>query len=127
MKLQGCFNSAAEESKLFCQWLVTKLSDIVEAAISESCVNKEALWPKLYQLQVSASFEEKWNSYLMSISVPVEPIFYQHYTRIAFDNLVQQKMPNREQPTLSSSPLTFEEENAIHYVGGYVVKTLRDV
>lgn len=35
-------------------------------------------------------------------------------------------MPDKEQPTLSSSPLTFEEENAIHYVGGYVVKTLRD-
>lgn len=125
--LMNNLKTPSEHSKLFCKWLVTKLNEIVHAAISDDRVNKEALWPKLYQLQISTSFEERWTSYLTSINIPVEPIFFQHYTRIIFDNLVEQKIPNREEATLSScSPLTFEEENAIHYVGGYVIKTLKD-
>ena len=43
----------SESSKLFCCWVISQLISIVHAAISPNCtqVNKEALWPKLYQLQ----------------------------------------------------------------------------
>lgn len=115
-----------ENTEAFCKWLFTKLSDIVHAGISDHRVNKEVLWPKLYQLQVSLEFEQKWTSHLTLIDVPVEPIFYQHYTRIIFDNLVKQKIPTRKESTVSATQLTFEEENAIYYVGGYVIKALKE-
>ena len=58
--------------------------------------------------------------------MPAEPVFYQHYTGIIFDNLVKQDIPNTEEKDASVSTLTFEEENAIRYVGGYVLKSLKE-
>ena len=72
---------------------------------------------------MSSDFEEKWTSHLTLI---VEPIFYQHYTRIIFDNLVKEKIPTRRETTVSPTQLTFQEENAIYYVGGYIIKALKE-
>ena len=44
------------------------------------------------------------------------------YTGIIFDNLKKQNIPNIEEMDASVNPLTFEKENAIHYIGGYVLK-----
>ena len=116
-----------DSSRQFCCWIISQLSSIIHAAISPNCtcINKEALWLKLYQLQISTSFADKWCSYLMSLQVPAEPVFYQHYTGIIFDNLVKQNIPNVQENDSIVSPLTFEEENDIRYVGGYVLKSLK--
>jgi len=45
----------SEQSELFYKWLVTMLNEIVH---TDNHVNKEALWPKSYQLHTSSSFEE---------------------------------------------------------------------
>ena len=116
----------SDSSRQFCCWIITELSSIVHAAISSKCtrINKEVLWPKLYQLQISASFAEQWCSFLTSLQVPREPIFYHHYTGIIFNNLVKESIPNIEEKTACVISLTFEEENAIYYVGSYVLKCL---
>ena len=80
-----------------------------------------------YQLQTTSSFTEQWCSYLTSLEVPAEPIFYQHFTGIIFDNLIKLNIPAVENKDIDVNLLTFEEENAIHYVGGYVLKSLKDV
>lgn len=74
----------SNSSRQFCCWIISKLSSIIQAAISPNCthINKEVLWPKLYQLQISTTFAEQWCSYLTSIQVPAEPVFYR-------DNLQQ--------------------------------------
>ena len=118
----------SDSSREFCCWMITKLNSIIHAAILPNCtrINKEALWPKLYQFQISTGFAEKWCSYLTSLQVPTDPVFYQHYTGIIFDNLVKQNVPSTEEKDMCISPLTFEEENAILYVGGYVLKCLKE-
>jgi len=37
--------------EVFCNWIVTKLREIVDKASTPNCtcINKEVLWPKLYQ------------------------------------------------------------------------------
>ena len=119
----------SESSKLFCCWVISQLISIVHPAISSNCtqVNKESLWPKLYQLQTTSSFTEQWCSYLTSLEVPAEPIFYQHFTGIIFDNLIKLNIPAVEKKDIDVNSLTFEEEIAIRYVGGYVLKSLKDV
>ena len=51
----------------------------------------------------------------------------QHCTRILFDNLLKDKFPVHKdnQRKDSDYSLTTEEENAIRYVGGYVIASLR--
>ena len=89
----------SESSRQFCCWIISKLCNIVKAAIAPNCtrINKEGLWPKLYQLQISTAFAEQWCSYLTSIQVPAEPVFYQNYTGIIFDNLVKENIPQTEE------------------------------
>ena len=58
--------------------------------------------------------------------MPAEPIFYQHFTGIIFDNLIRLNIPAVEKKNTDVNSLTFEEENAIRYVG-YILKSLKDV
>ena len=55
-----------------------------------------------------------------------EPAFYQHVTDETFDILIKKAVAVVPEP-LTNSPksYTFEEENAVRYVGGYVVRVLR--
>ena len=57
----------------------------------------------------------------------MEAIFFQHCTRILFDNLLKDDFPvheDKQRKDLDFS-LTTEEENAIRYVGGYVIASLK--
>ena len=47
----------------------------------DAVVNGEHLWTKLYQLQSSVEFVQKWKLYLTSLSLPTLPVFF-HITRI---------------------------------------------
>ena len=117
----------SSNSEAFCNWIVTKLREIVDKAIAPYCIriHKEALWPKLYQLQYSLSFIEQWQIYLARLKLPPEPVFYQNYITIIFDSLVSSSIPKRTEASAGSSitSLSFEEENAIRYMSGYVIKS----
>ena len=55
-----------------------------------------------------------------------EPVVYQHLTDETIDILVKRAVAPVPEPLMKSpKPFTYEEENAIWYVGGYVVRVLR--
>ena len=92
------------------------LSSISEDAV----VNREHLWTKLYQLQSSVEFMQKRKLYLMSLSLPTLPVFFQLLTRLIFSDLVGKHISNNIVDTsveADGCALT-EEENAVRYVGG---------
>ena len=84
------------------------------------------MWEKLFKLRSSPSFKAKWSSFLLeSIDVPACPIFFQYIVDRLFDslikrhyklNIVEEKNPEVE--------LTYEEQNALRYTAGYVIKSL---
>ena len=118
----------SEETRFFCNWLIENLEKIIGSAKkSTGCLNMEKLWTEYYRLQISTAFTEKWKIFLQTVSAPIEAIFFQHCTRILFDNLLKDKFPVHEdnQRKDSDYSLTTEEENAIRYVGGYVIASLR--
>ena len=63
-----------------------------------------------------------------------QPVFYQYFTDELFDNLLQKKLravldtkvTSVETDDLDSPDLSFEEENGVRYIGGYVVKKLKE-
>ena len=118
----------SEESKVFCCWLIGSLERIIGSAKkSTGCLSREKLWTEYYQLQIFTVFTEKWKSFLQTISAPTEAIFFQHLTRILFNNLLKDEFPVHEDNQRKDSvySLTTEEENAIRYIGGYVIASLK--
>ena len=118
------------ETCSFCDWLIQSLETVVNQSLSESsgCLKREKLWKDYYQLQVSTSFKNKWALYLETLNLPAEPIFFQSCTQILFDNILKLKVPvplRSNDSSASDTSFSFEEENAICYVGGYVVATLK--
>ena len=119
--------SSSEDSSVFCAWLVNQLEQIVSESFSEttSHINRDKLWSSFYQFQVSTLLQEKWTSYLHMLELPAKPIFFQTCTSILFDIIIKTKFPVPDATQTPPEVFSFEEENAIRYVGGYVVAALK--
>ena len=62
---------------------------------------------------------------MAELDLSVEPMFYQHLTDELFDMLIKNTVkPLIICSELQCQSLTYEEENAVRYVGGYVLRTL---
>ena len=63
---------------------------------------------------------------MSDLQLEKEPVFYQHVTDETFEILIKKAVVPVAAP-ITNSPvsLTYEEENAVRYVGGYVVRVLR--
>ena len=121
--------SPSNDDIVFCEWLITVLDETIKSSLSEDAVvNREHLWTKLYQLQSSVEFVQKWKLYLTSLSIPTLPVFFQLLTRLIFSDLVGKRISNNIVDTsveADDCTLTTEEENAVRYVGGYIVRALK--
>ena len=108
----------------FANWLIHELQNILEKSkIKNGLFNQEKLWSTL-----SSSFEEKWGEYLISVGLTKEPLFYQHITDEVFDLLIKQSIKIHHKESLLEEyeeMLTFEEEKAVRYIGGYVLQVLK--
>lgn len=57
--------------------------------------------------------------------MPKEPVFYQYLTTEVFEGLLKTSTPLKTNSQVENvAPMTYEEENAIRYIGGYMVTTL---
>ena len=59
------------------------------------------------------------------LELPAKPMFYQTCTSILYDNIIKTKFPVPDATQLPPEMFSFEEENAVRYVGGYVVAALK--
>jgi len=63
---------------------------------------------------------------LSLLGLSQKAIFFQSYTSILFNNIIKMKFPvDKASAEARVRPSSYEEENAIHYVGGYVVAALK--
>ena len=113
----------------FTSWLIRELKGILEKCKRKNGLfNQEKLWSTFHQTTLSAGFKEKWETFLVSVGLAKEPLFYQHITDEIFNLLIKQsiEIPYKEsQLEEYEEMLTFEEENAVRYVGGYVLRVLK--
>ena len=116
----------------FSSWLVRAFEDIIDKAKKRNgLLNAECLWSRFHNLTVSENLKQHWEEFLDSCNVDKEPMFYQHINDEVFDKLIAQTMSNSSSSAnadvieeCQDQNLTYEEENAIYYVGGYVVNSL---
>ena len=92
----------------------------------QSCVTQRSkMWGLLLQTRTSEEFLTAWEKLmLLTLKKPTSPIFFQHVTDNIFKQLVKQKYPLPKISAPQLPPLNFEEENAVHYAAGYVIKHL---
>ena len=119
--------SPSEHSVAFCSWLVNQLVQIVDQSFSSttSQLNREKLWMCFYQLQASKMFQNKWSDYLKLLQLSNKATFFQNCTSILYDNIIKMKFPVHDNIEPPAGEFNFEEENAVRYVGGYVIATLK--
>ena len=128
-----CYSSLPSEAALE---FAAQLNSIIIAAQKRGKpneLNQERLWKKFNLLTISGDFTKRWQDFLTVSHLDDQPVFYQHFTDELFDNLLQKKLrtvldsdaTSVETEYIDSPDLSFEEENAILYISGYVVKKLK--
>ena len=131
--LVNSLSSPTQSNIEFANWLICELKDILENCKRKNGLfNQDKLWSTFHQTTLSSSFEDKWAVFLISVGLEKDPLFYQHITDEIFNLLIKQriKMPSQESQLeendeMFEEMLTFEEENAVRYVGGYVIRVLK--
>ena len=120
-------NHSPDQNKLltdFSSGLVTCIEKVVED-ISGTSLNRK-MWTNFHCLRSLREFGDKWETFLHSLQMPTCPIFYQHVTANVMEHIIRQKLPiTNSSASSQSTSLTSEEENAVRYVGGYVIKSVR--
>ena len=94
-------------------------------------MRKERMWGSYHRLRSAETFVHDWRKFLsVTVKVKAFPSFYQFVTHTVFKELVKVHFPvhcgesnETEHPSRS---LTHEEENALRYVAGYVIRKLRE-
>ena len=114
----------------FSSWLNSTLQDIiVNSTKRNGLLNAEKLWGIYHETTSSKFFREQWELFLDYAQQLKEPLFYQHITDVVFECLVKEAVvvpeagPGNDE---HEEMLTFEEENAVRYVGGYVIHSLKN-
>jgi len=110
------------------KWLVDQLNKLIDKAKKRGSqlLNEEKLWRTYHQFRISDSFEQTWEMFLDNHKLAKEPLVYQHITDQTFELLIKKKVPipSTREGSEDQQKLTFEEENALRYVGGYVIRQL---
>ena len=121
--------SADNAPVTFSSWLVNILEEVVKKLIKHSgVINPEQLWSRYHELTISEVFKNGWEEFLEYSKVDKEPMFYQHITDEVFEKLIQQSVSlestDAQQCEENDILLTYEEENTVTYVAGYVIYSL---
>jgi len=122
------FRRRSPNSQTHSNWLVGQLNNVICKATRQGSyiLNEERLWSAYHQLSISRTFQQVWERFLSAEQLPNEPLLYQHITDKALELLLKNKLPSDDltTPEGSEDDLTFEEQNAIQYIGGYVIHSL---
>ena len=111
----------------FSSWLQTQLKAVVDYSVNKKkTIDREKLWTKLYEVRCSEDFQGKWKAFCAAIGVSYEPVLFQHITDLYVKAIVESVLPLPETPGPSvPNELTCEEESAVRYVCGYLLKKLK--
>ena len=92
-----------------------------------SARKRETVWSNYHHLRTSEAYVNFWRVLLTEIGPGMthDPVFFQHISHHIFTQLLQDRFPLPASTDSATLPtMTFEEANAIRYVGGYVCAKL---
>ena len=131
------FSRPTEIEKTLASWMTDHLQKIIEAskrgAGEATGCNQEKLWQKFHKFVSSKECKVKWEYFLQQAELNTNPLLYQHVADKVFANLLKREYRENyiedcvDQSTENSTRLTYEEENVVRYVGGYVLQALKKI
>lgn len=144
------FDQPLESSKLFHTSAATilrsgnanevqRFSGMLESHLSTSLGPKlklSRIWSTFQTLTIGKQLNEIWKNFCVKVSIEVNPMFYQYVTEEVFKKMLLTKIDytqatcNQTEDTslftdeTHTVELTYEEKNALHYIGGYILRKL---
>ena len=119
-----CSQDAHKKSlDTFSNWLINALGTCFKPCRSLR-LRREKMWSAYHKLRIDDSFTKEWERFIRaSIDQKALPTFFQYVSNQVFRQVVEQKYAiskssNEDQPI----QITWEEENALRYVTGYVCR-----
>ena len=104
------------------------LKTCFEVSSKVARLRNEKIWEKCHQLRISGIFKEEWNKFfLVYLSRPALPTVFQSISHRVFKCLLEEEFKVEEHKRLEgiSCTITWEEENALRYVSGYVCRKVQ--
>ena len=114
------FDTPAPFDLNFLQWLYNKL----EKVVGKQLKNKD-FWTDFHVLRTSAEFTQHWKDYLEVAGVESKAVFIQTITLEVFEQLLSDTYIARTAQDETEVQFTYEEENAIRYMAGFVVRKVQ--
>ena len=121
--------SNLEVLKEFFHILYVRLNACFACCRSTLQLRKERMWGSYHRLRSAETFVRDWQKFLsVSVKMKAFPSFYQFVVHTVFKELIKMHYPvsfgECNKTELPSRPLTCEEQNALRYVAGYVIRKL---
>ena len=116
------FDSPTPSDLCFLQWLYSSLESVVDKQLK-----KKELWTEFHVLRTSPEFSQQWKSYLEKVGMQSKAVFIQTLTSETFEQLLSERICAAKTTQCGSDEVqfTYEEENAIRYMAGFVVRRLQ--
>ena len=117
-----------KEFTLFAQWLVFTLRTCFIVPGKASKLRCEKMWEQYHKLQVSKPFKEEWGIFFhKSLCRCALPTLFQSVSHSIFKKLLElELMVDSNDTGAAAWPITWEEENALRYVAGYVCRKVQN-
>ena len=113
----------------FEDWVMELLSKIIDDIKSGGTIDREKLWRKFHSSRNAKDFKSKWMEYLIHLKITdATPLFYQNVSQELFETLISQKCLINDHgiSTEYIQHMILDEENAVQYVAGFVIKAVKD-
>lgn len=116
-----------EKLEVFSHVLVVRLRACFTSKRTTAQLQRERMWGAYHQLRTADTFVKDWRAFLNdSVGQKAYPAFFQFVTHTVFKELLKHQYPVSEQTTENPErPLTYQEQNALGYVAGYIIRKLR--
>ena len=113
-------------ANIFSKELVSKLEGCFHTTKSMR-VQRERMWENYYKLRSKDDFKSMWSKFLHdSIAIQASPIFFQFITDKVMKKMIKLHFPLKSIHSEEEvAPLDYLEANALRYMAGYVVRSLR--
>ena len=112
--------------------IVGRFSDSLQNGMEDLFGQKfklSILWSSFQKYSISEKLQKEWKTFCDALSLEIKPLFWQYVTEEIFKKLLQARVKAASTTdTLNidvhNEELSFEEKNAINYIGGYIIKQL---
>lgn len=123
-----------KETEMFCTlWVESLLKVTINCSSKEKVLKsnyREKMWKSYFKHKTTELKDLVWIPFLSKVGINHEefvkdPLFIQMSDRCLFESIVKREIPLDPTMPLETPPISPEEQNAIRYAAGYVLRSIK--